>query len=302
MTYFKMFALAAAAVFTFQAAAQEPTSKLGKYRGWGDNNVSFNSQAQLVGDKNFYHLNLLQSKPDKKGQTKTVFHLSAPRQEWNFGRAPVNFLSLKVNGISLNQLEPQSEHVTSWKKGDRAGARYVLNFDGAKIFMDASVKKGSPLLFLTFSQPEKQLEPIRSKVNINMVAIVSRLLTKKNITIWGGVYNRQAQSATRLITQQKAPIQLTPADKYLILSDAVLDGSGKGVEKGVGPCMVVFDLQDGMTGTLKMANNWSTHLEFALPANFKEFKCAIFMQKNVVSNAEFMKRFNAEKEAFTSLK
>ena len=50
MTYFKMFALAAAAVFTFQAAAQEPTSKLGKYRGWGDNNVSFNSQAQLVGD------------------------------------------------------------------------------------------------------------------------------------------------------------------------------------------------------------------------------------------------------------
>ena len=302
MTCFKMLTLAAAAFFTFQAAAQEPTSKLGKYRGWGDNNLSFNTQAQLVGDKNFYHLNLLQDKPNKKGQTKTYFHLSAPRQEWNFGRAPVNFLSLKVNGISLSDLEPQSEHVTSWKKGDCAGAKFVLNFDGAKIIMDAFVKKGSPLLFLTFSQPEKQIEPIRTKVNIKFSAIVSRLLTKNNITIWGGVYNRQAQSAARSVTQQKAPIKLTPADKYLILSDAVLDGSGKGLEKGVGPCLIAFDLQEGMSGVLKMQNSWSTYIEFDLPANFKEFKCAVFMQKNVVSNADFMKRFNAEKEAFTSLK
>lgn len=301
MTYFKTITLAAAAVLTIHAAAQEPTAKLGKYRGWGDRNLAFNSQAQLTCDKNFYNLNLLQSKPNKKGQTKTVFHLSAPRQQWNFGRAPINFLSMRVNGISLSSLEPQAKHVTTWKKGDRAGVRYVLHFDGAKIFMDAAVKKGSPLLFLTFSQPEKQLEPIQKPVQIHFSAVVSRLLTRKGVTIWDGVYGRQAQSAARLITQQKAPVKLTPADKYLVLSDTILDGTGKGNAKGVGPCLIAFDLKDGITGTLKMPNSWITHIEFQLPPNFKEFKSAVFMQKNIICNAEFMKRFNAEKTAFTSL-
>lgn len=301
MTYFKTITLAAAAVLTIHAAAQEPTAKLGKYRGWGDRDLAFNSQAQLTCDKNFYNLNLLQSKPNKKGQTKTVFHLSAPRQQWNFGRAPINFLSMKVNDISLSALEPQAKHVTTWKKGDRAGVRYVLHFDGAKIFMEASVKKGSPLLFLTFTQPDKQLEPIRKPVHIYFSAIVSRLLVKNGKTIWDGVYGRQAQSAARLLSQQKAPIKLTSSDKYLILSDSILDGTGKGDAKGIGPCLIAFDLKDGITGTLKMPNSWITHIEFQLPPNFKEFKSAIFMQKNIICNAEFMKRFNAEKTAFTSL-
>ncbi|MBR2428331.1 MAG: hypothetical protein IKB16_16470 [Lentisphaeria bacterium] len=301
MTYFKTITFIAAAVLSIHTVAQEPTAKLGKYREWGDRDLAFNSQAQLTCDKNFYNLNLLQSKPNKKGQTKTVFHLSAPRQQWNFGRAPINFLSMRVNGISLSSLEPQAEHVTTWKKGDRAGVRYVLNFDGAKIFMDAAVKKGSPLLFLTFSQPEKQLEPIQKPVQINFSAVVSRLLTRKGVTIWDGVYSRQAQSAARLITQQKAPVKLTPADKYLVLSDTILDGTGKGDAKGIGPCLIAFDLKDGMTGTLKMPNSWITHIEFQLPPNFKEFKSAVFMQKNIICNAEFMKRFNAEKTAFTSL-
>lgn len=301
MTYFKTITFIAAAVLAIHTVAQEPTAKLGKYRGWGDRDLAFNSQAQLTCDKNFYNLNLLQTKPNKKGQTNTVFHLSAPRQQWNFGRAPINFLSMKVNDISLSALEPQAEHVTTWKKGDRAGVRYVLHFDGAKIFMDAAVKKGSPLLFLTFSQPEKQLEPIQKPVQIHFSAVVSRLLTRKGVTIWDGVYGRQAQSAARLIAQQKAPVKLTPADKYLILSDTILDGTGKGDAKGVGPCLIAFDLKDGITGTLKMQNSWITHIEFQLPPNFKEFKSAIFMQKNIICNAEFMKRFNAEKTAFTSL-
>lgn len=301
MTYFKTITFIAAAVLSIHTVAQEPTAKLGKYRGWGDRDLAFNSQAQLTCDKNFYNLNLLQSKPNKKGQTKTVFHLSAPRQQWNFGRAPINFLSMKVNDISLSALEPQAKHVTTWKKGNRAGVRYVLHFDGAKIFMDASVKKGSPLLFLTFSQPEKQLEPIQKPVQIYFSAVVSRLLTRKGVTIWDGVYGRQAQSAARLIAQQKAPVKLTPADQYLVLSDTILDGTGKGDTKGVGPCLIAFDLKDGITGTLKMPNSWITHIEFQLPPNFKEFKSAVFMQKNIICNAEFMKRFNAEKTAFTSL-
>ena len=55
MTYFKTITFIAAAVLSIHTVAQEPTAKLGKYRGWGDRDLAFNSQAQLTCDKNFYN-------------------------------------------------------------------------------------------------------------------------------------------------------------------------------------------------------------------------------------------------------
>ena len=301
MKNFKASAAVAVSVLVFAISAQVPTVEVGNYTGVGANNLSFNEQAKITGDKNFYYLNFLQSKPDKYGQKTTFINLSAPREYWNFGRAPINFLSLKVNRISLREIEPQPKCVNAWTKGDRAGAEFVLNFDGAKIILNASMKKGSPLLFLSFTQPVKQLEPIKSKVQIEFGVVISRLLTKNKTTIWEGVYGRQALTASRELKQRKAPFQLNRQDKYLIFSDSILDGTGKGDEKGVGPCLLVFDLENGMAGTLKMQNRWHSSIVFFLPPDFKEFRCAIFMQKNKISNADFMKRFEAEKESFTNL-
>ena len=201
----KISAAVSVSLLVLTVSAQVPTVEVGNYKGVGANNLSFNEQAKITGDKNFYYLNLLQSKPDKYGKKTTFINLSAPREYWNFGRAPINFLSLKVNGISLREIEPQPKCVNAWTKRDQAGAEFVLNFDGTKIILNASMKKGSPLLLLSFTQPVKQLEPIKSKVQIEFGVVISRLLTQKKTTIWEGVYGRQALTASRELKQRKAP-------------------------------------------------------------------------------------------------
>lgn len=276
-----------------------PSVKLDKYRGWGDNRLSFNEQMKVAGDKNYYDINLLQSKPDAKGNQKTFINLSAPSQMWNFGRAPSEFLSMKVNGISLNKIQPTPGSVKPWTKNDLSGAEFTLNFDGTKILVNMFMKTGSPLLFLTFSQPEKQIVPIKGSFTIDFSLVVSRLLVKNGTTIWSGVYARQAQTESRLIKQQQAPIELSAADKYLIFSDEKLDGSGKGNEKGVGPCLLAFDLKDGIKGTLYLRNYFHTKVTFTVPGSFKEFNCAILQHRAMISNAEFMKKFQADKNSYT---
>ena len=129
-----------------------PAVKLDKYKGWGTANLAFNEQMKVAGDKNYYDTNLLQSKPDAKGNQRTFINLSAPSQMWNFGRAPSDFLFLKVNGVPLNKIQPVPGSIKTWTKKDSAGAEFLLNFDGAKIIVNMFMKTGSPLLFLTFTQ------------------------------------------------------------------------------------------------------------------------------------------------------
>ena len=259
--------------------AGAPVVKLDKYSGWGDSRLSFNEQMKVAGDKNYYDINLLQSKPDTKGNQKTFITLSAPSQMWNFGRAPSEFLSLKVNGIPLNKVQPIPGSVKPWTKDDAAGAEFTLNFDGAKVIVNMFMKTGSPLLFLTFTQPEKQLVPIKS-FNVDFSLVISRfIVNEKKVTVWNGAYARQAQTETRLIRQQNNNIALSADDKYMIFSDEKLDGTGKGNEKGVGPCLLAFDLKDGITGQLIMRNSYQTIVKFSIPGTFKEFRCAILQNK-----------------------
>ncbi len=283
--------LAAATAF----ASESVTVKEKSYSGWGQDMLAYNKQAEIAGDKNYYQINLLQNKPDKNGKSATFINLSAPRQEFGFGRAPINFLNLTVNGISLRDLQPRDEDFKVWSKDDRAGATMTLNFDGAKVILDAFMKKGSPLLFLTFRQPEKQLEPIRS-INVGISLIISRLLTKNNITIWEGIYERRAQTAVRNLEQQKAKYDLTEKDGYIIFSDAKLDGSGK--DKGFGPSFLLFDMNGVQSAKLSLNNTWENNVAFSLKPDFKEFRIAVWQQKNAISNTDFMSLFEKEKDSF----
>lgn len=276
-------------------AADSITVKEKTYSGWGQDRLSYNRQAEIAGDKNYYQLNFLQNKPDKNGKTSTFINLSAPRQEFGFGRAPINFLNLTVNGIQLRSIQPRDEDFKVWNRNDLAGTTFTLNFDGAKVILDAFMKKGSPLLFLTFRQPEKQLEPIRS-ININISLIISRMLTKNNITIWEGIYERRAQTAARNLEQQKAKYDLTEKDGYIIFSDAKLDGSGK--DKGFGPSFLLFDMNGVQSARLSLRNEWANGIDFTLKPDFKEFRIAVWQQKNAISNQDFMSLFEKEKDSF----
>lgn len=276
-------------------AAESVTVKEKSYSGWGQDMLAYNKQAEIAGDKNYYQINLLQNKPDKNGKTSTFINLSAPRQEFGFGRAPINFLNLTVNGIQLRSIQPRDEDFKVWNRNDLAGTTFTLNFDGAKVILDAFMKKGSPLLFLTFRQPEKQLEPIRS-ININISLVISRLLTKNNITIWEGIYERRAQTAVRTLEQQKAKYDLTEKDGYIIFSDAKLDGSGK--DKGFGPSFLLFDMSGVQSARLSLRNEWANGVDFILKPDFKEFRIAVWQQKNAISNQDFMSLFKKEKDSF----
>lgn len=290
-TLFMMLVSSVATAF----AAESVTVKESTYSGWGKDMLAFNKQAEITGDKNFYQINLLQNKPGKNGKTETFINLSAPRQEFGFGRAPINFLNLTVNGIQLRNIQPREEDFHAWSKGDKAGATFTLNFDGAKVMVDAFMKKGSPLLFLTFRQPEKQLEQIRS-INVNISLIISRLLTKNNITVWDGVYQRKAQTAVRALEQQKEKHDLTDKDGYLIFSDAKLDGSGK--DNGFGPSFLLFDMDEVQSAKLSLNNTWENNVVFSLKPDFKEFRIAVWQQKNAISNQDFMGLFEKEKDSF----
>lgn len=290
-TLFMMLVSSVATAF----AAESVTVKEKSYSGWGQDMLAYNKQAEIAGDKNFYQINLLQNKPDKNGKCLTFINLSAPRQEFGFGRAPINFLSLTVNGISLRDIQPREEDCRTWSENDKAGATFTLNFDGAKVMVDAFMRKGSPLLFLTFRQPEKQLEPIRS-VQVNVGLVVSRLLTKNSITIWEGVYERRAQTAVRNLEQQKEKYDLTEKDGYIIFSDAKLDGSGK--DAGFGPSFLLFDMNGVQNAKLSLNNTWENNVAFSLKLDFKEFRIAVWQQKNAISNQDFMRLFEKEKDSF----
>ncbi len=276
-------------------AADAVTVKEKSYSGWGKDMLAFNKQVEIAGDKNYYQINLLQNKPDKNGKSQTFINLSAPRQEFGFGRAPINFLNLTVNGIPLRDIQPREEDCRTWTEKDRRGATFTLNFDGAKVILDAFMKKGSPLLFLTFRQPEKQLEPIRS-INVNISLIISRLLTNNNITVWEGVYQRRARTAVRSFEQQKEKYDLTEKDGYIIFSDAKLDGSGK--DAGFGPSFLLFDMNGVQNAKLSLNNTWENNVAFSLKLDFKEFRIAVWQQKNAISNQDFMRLFEKEKDSF----
>ena len=271
------------------------TVKQQKYRGWGDNVLLYNQQAEITNDKNFYRFNYLQNKPNKQGNTETFMNLSGPREFYGFARAPINFLGISVNGISSRRLQPKNEDFKTWTRGDRGGASVLFRFDGAMLEMDVFLKKGSPILWFTFRPAAKQLEPIRS-VKINVDLVISRLLTKNGVTVWENAYQRQAQTATRRLEQQKNFYSLEPEDKFVIFSDKELDGSGK--DKGYGPSFLTFDSAGLQRATLNLRNSWLNGISFDLKPDFKEFTFGIWQKKDAISNSEFMKLFETEKSSF----
>ena len=287
--------LAAVSLAGVLCAQNSVTVKQKKYNGWKARDFSFNRQAEIMNSRNFYQFNLLQYRPDKNGKTETFMNLSAPRQEWGFGRMPVNFLSVSVNSIRERVLHLNDSSFRTWTKSDSAGATVKLNFDGAAVIFDVFMKKDSPVLWFTFRPSEKQLTPIRS-IRVTLSLVISRLFVKNGVTVWANAYNRQAQSAARKFEQRKESYLLGAEDQYLILSDSVLDGSGAG--KGYGPSWLAFRMDDVQSAKLDLRNAWMNSVSFTLKPDFKIFRFGIWQRKNAISNQDFLALFEKEKDAF----
>ena len=266
-----------------------------KYTGWISRECAVQDQLAVRNDVNFYGLNFVQYLPDKKGQTDFVIHLSEPRQKSGFGRLSNSFFHLDVNGISIHKLQPQPGYLNIWNKDGVSGGTSVLNFDGAKVEIDAYMREKSPMLWFTIRQPEKQVEPVKT-IRLSLTMIISDYKKNEKGVIWSGAYHRQAQTASRKLEQQKGKIELTAEDRYLILSDAELDGSS--TDKGCGPVYLTFSMDGVQKAALGLGNGWLSRVEFDLKPDFKEFRFGILRTSNSISNDAFQKMFEADKPAY----
>ncbi len=264
------------------------------YVGWNADNLEYNKQALILGDKNTYGVNLCLQKPGKNGETVFYMLLTEPRRQGGFGQHSCRFLDMEVNRIPLSKLVPNDKTFHLRTEKDSAGAQLTFNFDGTKILLDTCMKKDSPLLYLKFRPAPDMPEPVRSaKIRIHVQV--------SGVNGSDQLKDTFAATAGRELTGRawkEALNPLTPEDRWLILGDKVFDGSGKG--KGFGPSFILLpeDFTQMKKAELRLPNQVLATLEFDLKPDFKEVTVGIWQNQSAISNADFMKLFEKNKAEF----
>lgn len=279
-----------AALATLPLFAGETTVRERPYVGWGSDRLMFNRGALVAGDANRYGFNLLMTKPDRRGETRTYFCMTEPRRMFGFGQNGVDFLDLVVNGIPLAKLVPDDTSFQTWARDGRAGVDALLNFDGCRIVVEASMEPGSPLLFLSVRTAEGGESPLEScRVRIRCVPSAMNVENGRHVG-----YRRFAKTAVRELKttdDRDRRHALRAEDCYVVLGDEKLDGSGPG--KGYGPSYVL--LPDDFTAVkqveLLLPNGYENAVEIDMKPGFDKIAFAVLQTPEAVSNDEFFKRF-----------
>ena len=285
-------------VISTTLTAQSISAKEKKYTGWGANNLTYNKQALITGDKNTYGFNLCFRKPNKNKETTLYMVLTEPRRQGGFGQHSCRFLSMNVNGIPLSQLVPNEKTFRLWTKKDSAGAQVLFNFDGAGILFDVFMVKGSPMLWLKFRPDTDQKQPI-AKCSIQFQVQISGVNGGKKVK------NTFAKTATRELSgrEWKNSLNLLSGeDRWLILGDKILDGSG-GKDKGFGPSFILLpnDFSQVKKMELRLMNQPLSLLNIDLKPDFTELTIGIWQNQGAISNDDFMKLFENNKKSFTTI-
>ena len=264
------------------------------YRGWACQRAIYNRSALLMGDRNCYGLNYLMDRPTDKQPAKTFINLMEPRMRAGFGREPINFFSLTVNDVPLAKTVPGADAFKTSVNDKEATVEMVIDYEGAKMAVVASVKKGSPLLHVTVRhvQGTKRVEGGR----LAITCVPSRLHdtdkqgrrpphAREAITAQGKT------SGPREAGAKDVRLDLGPKDRYVIQQDAVFDGSD--ADKGFGPSYfgLPTDFSDVTSASLKLTTSYDTTLEFALKPGFRELSFTLLQVNERVSNDEFPVRF-----------
>ncbi|OQA85394.1 MAG: hypothetical protein BWY31_01916 [Lentisphaerae bacterium ADurb.Bin242] len=240
-----------------------------------------------------YALTLTQTKSDGTKAPQTAWTLDAGK----FGFSPlVGFFKLKVNGIEMNKLSPKAEDLTVWRDGQLAGCELKLNYDGAKLILRFYLRPDSPVLWGVLLPAQDSVEPTQ-KAEVEISLIPSKLAMDGKKVIWNGGYERMAVTPARTIEQNPKRIALTPADAYLVIQDKKFDGSTP--DNGQGPCLILLDYDAVQNAALRVNDDWTSGVSLTLKPDFKEFKFGLWQQEPRISNADFAKKLETEKTAFT---
>ncbi len=289
-----MFLAAGCLALSLSAAENIPVSvKVGKTHVYQPQKYAFAQAAAIHNAQNKYSFIIVQSKPAGEKPPQTQFWLSAgPMGFCNL----VNFLKITVNGISYADITPKIEDFVPWKEKELTGCEAKFNFDGAKVILRFWMRPDSPVLWGSLRPAPDSLEEIKS-AQVSFTAIVSMLAKENKKVLWTKVYEREAVTPARTLTQRQKIWELTPEDTYLVLQDKKFDGSS--AEKGDGPVMILLDHGCINQAKLFLRSNWTTTLSIALKPGFKNFEFGLWQQETRISNAAFAEKLKAEKAAFT---
>ena len=268
-------------------------SKVGKTSVYQPQKYALTQRADIYNSKNKYGFIILQSKPAEGNPPRTQFWMAAGQT----GFCPlVNFLKITVNGIPNSVIDPKIDDFIAWKDQNLAGCEAKFNFDGAKLILRFWMRPDSPVLWGSIRPAPDSLEEIRS-AQVDLTAIVSILVKENRKVVWNRVYEREAVTPARTLTQRQKIWELTPQDTYLVLQDKKFDGSS--AEKGDGPVMILLDHGSIHQAKLSLRSNWTTTLSIALKPGFRNFEFGLWQQETRISNTEFAEKLKAEKAAFT---
>ena len=268
-------------------------SKVGKTSVYQPQKYALSQRADIYNSKNKYGFIILQSKPAGGNPPRTQFWMAAAQT----GFCPlVNFLKITVNDIPNSVIDPKIDDFIAWKDQNLAGCEAKFNFDGVKLILRFCMRPDSPVLWGSLRPAPDSMEKIR-KIELNFCALVSKLAMKNKKVLWSGVYDREAVTPVRTLTQRQKVWELTPQDTWIVLQDRKFDGSSEG--KGTGPVMILLDHAGIAKAELALRNKWTTSLSVVLKPDFKEFEFGLWQQETRISNAGFAEKLKAEKAAFS---
>lgn len=260
---------------------------------WGKERMAFRRHAMLSNPENHYRLDFIQWKANAARMASCYLMLVEPVKEGNFSR-PIDFLSMKINGIALKDIEPQAEGMKTFRGDGISGCSMTLDFDGVHVVLEWFMADKSPLLHCRIRQAPDSPHPAKTvEIGIHAVPSKSRLVDGK--LVYSGVYHREAVSPVRTYSMADAKQTLGKEDTFLILQDQRLQ---PGKDGGAGPCVILLDPDFSGKRMLSLRNSWITSLFLNPDLSSGDLCFALWQSKTPRTNeevAKLVKEFRLQK-------
>ncbi len=237
---------------------------------------------RIAGKTNEY-LVYFQWKLPVMGKSDGGVMVGLPEPNFWTGFIARDFMTLTVNGIKSNTLEPRS--ITPFTKDGCAGIDALYNFDGVRMTLRFWMDGESPLLRMRWIRDEAS-EPVKSAV----LAMECRpSFCVPNGGKRDSSYRREAASPVRTFTPKlntTAWFYLKPDDTRLTFYDSHYQVGGP-EPKAEGPAMLTIDWSGIQSGRFWMGNIYGVNLEFNLDPGFREVTFGILELKKHMTNTDF---------------
>ena len=275
---------------TKQATAEAATSRVIQYGIYQPETINDYRAVQLHNGFNNYVVKLVQTKAMGNQPGKFEIRLREPTVYYSFSRPIDDFIRIKVGTIQLITLEPDLKDLQIWQRDGKAGFDMPFNFDGKKFTLTLYLREDSPVLWGRWQGASDVNVPVEISFNL----VVSGFDPSK----FEGVYERRADTSSRVIEMNSSPQPLTPADSRLIFFDEKFQPGKLPNKNSVGPCFLTWQWNTVETAQLWLNNYYHTSVTVQLKPESPNFNFGLCESKTARTNAEFMDYFKTNQAGF----